>query len=474
MKQLNGIDAAFLYLETDETPMHVAGLTIYDLPKGFGGSFHKTFTEFFKGRVHLVPVFGMKLTHSSFNLDHPAWVDAGELDFGYHIQSIRLPKPGTRAQLEAAVARLHSERLVRDRPLWQFTVIEGLENRQAALYSKVHHSAVDGAASMAITEALYDLTPVPRDVAPPCRKDPQPIRPDLEKTISDFTQITANLYRQHANFLNKSPKIMSQLADLALPFLTGKLRTPAMLAPSTPINVSIDAERSYAARSISLQDAKHISRKTGTKLNDVVMAVTSGALRTYLAEKSALPDGSLVAFVPISLREIGNAETNNQTFGMTVSLATNQSDPLERLFEISAEADASKTIAGSISDAAPQDFTLLGAPSMLPQIMKMYGAFDVSQYVPQVVNLTISNTPGPSYPLYCAGAKVASLYPVSIPSHGVGLNVTVQSYLGHLDFGVTAGTRAMPDADHFSDLLVRSFEELRAAVDAQIPDKIRA
>lgn len=464
MKQLSGIDATFLYLETEQTPMHVAGLTLYDLPKGFRGSFHKHFTEFFKGRVHLIPIFGMKLAKTAWEMDHPGWVDAGEIDFDYHIKSAKLPKPGTRAQLEALVGELHAERLDRTRPLWQFTVIEGLEGRQAALYSKVHHAAVDGGSGMVITQALYDLTETPREVPPPERKEPVRKPSDLEKVVLGMNTVMTNIMRQQLTMMENIPKMLGQLADTIAPVLSGKIGLPQMLAPRTPFNVTVGKTRSYAARTVSLSEAKVIAKATGAKLNDVVMAATSGALRRYLMKKQALPDAALVAFVPISLREMGNTEIRNQVFGMNVPLATNYGDPLKRLKKIMQESSTSKALAGSVKDAAPQDFTLVGAPTLLPGLMQLYGGTRLADVIPQVVNLTISNNMGPPFPLYCAGAPVKALYPVSIATHGVALNVTVQSYMDGLDFGITADGDAVPDVADFADMIVESFDELKAAV----------
>lgn len=464
MKQLSGIDATFLYMETEQTPMHVAGLTLYDLPKGFKGSFHKHFTTFFKGRVHLIPIFEMKLAKAAFQMDHPGWVDAGALDFDYHITSAKLPKPGSRKQLEDLVAQLHATTLDRKKPLWQFTIIEGIEGRQAALYSKVHHAAVDGGAGMAITKALYDVTEEPREVEPPVAKEPMRKPSDLERAILSISDVASNVMRQQMAMVENIPKMMGQMADMVAPVLAGKVGLPQLLAPRTPFNVTVGSKRSYAARSISLKDVKGIAKATGTKLNDVVMAITSGATREYLTKRQELPDAALVAFVPISLREAGNTDSNNQVFGMNVPLATNYGKPLKRLQKIAQESGASKTMAGSIKDAAPKDFTILGAPTLLPGLMQFYGATKLADYIPQPVNMCISNNAGPPFPLFCAGAKVTALYPVSIATHGVGLNVTVQSYLDHLDFGITADYKAMPDPDVFCDMLVASFEELKAAV----------
>ncbi len=318
MKQLSGIDASFLYMESPETPMHVAGFTIYDLPEGFKGSFHEHFKKFFAGRVHLVPIFQKKLARTVFQLDHPGWVDAGELDFDYHILSHKIKAPGSMAQLEEVVAELHSQHLDRKKPLWQFTVIEGLKNNQVALYSKVHHAAIDGGAGMLIVQALYDLGPVPREVDPPVEKEVKRKPTTAERAILGMHDMATNMVRQQIKMAEAIPKGLSQMMDLAASSIAqpGSLGIPQMLAPKTPFNKTIGKERTFAARTVSLIEAKEISKATGAKINDIVMASCAGALRAYLSEKHALPDAPLMAFVPISIREAGNKDMNYQVFGM--------------------------------------------------------------------------------------------------------------------------------------------------------------
>lgn len=481
MKQLSGIDASFLYMETPETPMHVAGLTLYEPPKGLGGTFHAHFTRFFESRMHLIPIFSKRLARSIFELDHPGWVDAKSVDLDYHIQPLKLPAPGTFAQLEQAVGELHGVPLDRSRPLWQFHIIEGLEDGRVALYSKVHHAAVDGGAGMVITQALYDFTETPRDIGPPPPKTEPERKPSVpERAILGVHDLISNVILQQINALHAGAQMLASVATMIAPpkaerAVEGEKKKgggpriqsiPSVMAPKTPFNVTITAQRSFAARSLPLSDAKAIARATGTKINDIVMAACSGALRNYLASKKKLPKQPLIAFVPISLRMPGDTEIKNQVFGMNCELATDLADPLDRLFSIRRTSNTSKTFAGVVKDAAPTDFTLLGAPMLLPGLMQLFGRFKLAEIAPQAVNCVISNVPGPQVPLYCAGARVLELYPVSIPVHGIALNITVQSYDGHLDFGVTADAKAVPDVGALADKFAGAMAELRTAAEA--------
>src|SRR5436190_2233444 len=324
-QQLSGIDASFLYLETPETPMHVAGLTYFELPPGFEGSFYQHFRRFFESRLHTIPIFSKRLAPSLYDLDHPGWVDADDLDLDYHLRETALPSPGTEEQLEEVIGRLHANMLDRSRPLWQFYIITGLENGQGVLYSKVHHAAVDGGAGMAINKALYDVTATPREVPPP------------------------------------APKAAS-----------------ANAAPSSP--TAVDPVK-------GISDAKAIAKASGTKLNDVVMAICAGALRRYLQEKGQLPDKPLIAGVPISLREPGDTRQNNQVSGMLCSIATDIADPVERLKAIVKSSSESKQIAGSFRDAVPQDFAFVGAPILLQLIMLVYGRSGLADKLPMPMNV---------------------------------------------------------------------------------------
>ncbi len=478
-QQLSGIDASFLYLETPETPMHVAGLTYFELPSGFEGSFYQHFRRFFESRLHTIPIFSKRLAPSLYDLDHPGWVDEEQIDLDYHLRETTLPAPGSEAQLEEVISRLHANTLDRSRPLWQFYIITGLANGQGVLYSKVHHAAVDGGAGMAINKALYDVTAVPREVAPPPPKaaagKAAPSAPIAVDPVKGLADIMGNMMRQQLKMWEAAPQILNAMTGAFLakpgemPKALGTLQSlisqiPTLNAPKTPFNATITRERSYAARTISLADAKAVAKASGAKLNDVVLAICGGALRRYLAEKGQLPDKPLIAGVPISLREPGDARQNNQVSGMLCQIATDVADPAERLKAILKSSSEAKQIAGTFRDAVPQDFAFVGAPILLQLMMLVYGRSGLADKLPMPMNVTISNVPGPPMPLYCAGAKVTALHPVSIPAHGAALNITVQSYMDALNFGLTADRRAVPDVGLLGDYLVEAAAELTQAV----------
>jgi WS/DGAT/MGAT family acyltransferase len=230
------------------------------------------------------------------------------------------------------------------------------------------------------------------------------------------------------------------------------------------LNATITSQRSFTARSLPLAQAKAIAKETGTKLNDVVMATCAGALRRYLIEKHALPKEPLVTFVPVSLRDPGNTEANNQVSGMLCSLATDIRDPLERLKAIQESSRQAKDLSGKVRDAQPRDFSIFGAPFVMHEAMELYGRSHLADRLPPPANVVISNVPGPQTPLYVAGAKVLTLYPVSIPAHGMALNLTVQSYCGSLDFGLTACRKTVPDLRKLAGYIDESLQELLEAV----------
>jgi diacylglycerol O-acyltransferase / wax synthase len=464
MDHLSGMDASFLHLETPEMPMHVGSLMVLDLPDGHTGDFYEDVKQHVAKRMHLARVFQRKLALMPFELANPVWVDDEDLDIDHHIRHIIVPRPGTREQLERLVGRLHSPLLDRSRPLWELVVIEGLTSGQVAVYTKVHHAAIDGQAGVALAAALLDLTATPRAVKPP---RPRRQHNRYQLGVAELASAAlGNTARQYVKLVQTLPTMLRAARSVLLPVNedTGKRRLALpkgwQLAPRTPINVAITNQRSFATRALPLASLKQMAKASDTSLNDVVLAICAGALRRYLAEYDCKPAKPLVAGVPVSLREQGNQDMNNQVSFIMVSLATDIKDPLARLQAIHASAASGKKVTGQVKGAIPMDFPSFGAPWLMSGLASLYGRSRLSDRLPPVANVVISNVPGPQAPFYLAGAKVATYSPVSIPAHGMALNVTVQSYNGVVEFGLTACRRALPDIGDLGDYMVEAAHEL--------------
>jgi WS/DGAT/MGAT family acyltransferase len=381
-----------------------------------------------------------------------------------------LPRPGTLEQLEKYVARLHSTLLDRSRPLWEIYVIEGLNTGQVAIYNKVHHAAVDGQAGVAIAKALLSGSAVPAPLKPP---RPRPRTNRYQLGVAELAGAAiSNALVQYIKLFKSLPAVGRALQSVVYPVseADGKrhLTMPAglQLGPRTPLNVAITNQRSFAARSLPLAEVKAMAKRSGASLNDVVLAICAGALKRYLADYDCVPDKPLVAGVPVSLREVGNTDPNNQVSMMMVSLATTIDDPIERLMAINASANVGKKLQGNVKGAMPTDFPSLGVPWLMSGLVSLYGRSRLANRLPPIVNVAISNVPGPQFPLYFAGARLAGFFPVSIPGHGIALNMTVQSYNGSLEVGLTACRRALPDVADLADYVVEEHRQLRDLIAA--------
>lgn len=473
MKHLSGLDATFLHLETPEMPMHVGALHMLVLPDDLPGELHADYLDALKrhvaDRMHLATVFSKKLAHMPFDLANPVWVDDDDVDLDYHIRHVSLPRPGTQVQLEAYVGRLHSRLLERSRPLWEFYVLSGLQSGQLGLYTKIHHAALDGQGAMVLAHALLDVTAVPRAVAAPEPTDPPephqraPYQPPVSSMLKAALRDTVT---QCARLVRGVPTGLKAAAALLTPIRAEdgqrRLAWPVKLAlaPRTALNVSITNERAFATVTLELKGALLVGKAFGATLNDVVMAIVSGALRRYLDEHGDLPHKSLVAAVPVSLRADGNAELNNQVSMTRMSLCSDIADPQLRMRAIvKASAKMKKTLS-SIKSIMPTDFPSLGVPWMMSALVAMVGRARLADALPSLANLVVSNLPGPRVPMYLAGARITSNFPISIVTHGLALNVTVQSYDGALDFGIVACRRALPDIGLFAACMRAAHDEL--------------
>ncbi|QTN25234.1 wax ester/triacylglycerol synthase family O-acyltransferase [Rhizobacter sp. AJA081-3] len=482
MKQLSGLDASFLYLETAEMPMHVGALHQFELPASYRGNFLDDMRAHMATRIPLAPALRRKLAWMPLNLAAPVWIDA-EPDLDEHIVGITLPAGSGLAELEEQVGELHPVLLDRSRPLWKFHVFDGLEpgpngEKRYALYTQLHHAAVDGQAAVALAQAILDLGPEPREI---------PTRPARERkgqlAMTEMLRgALSNQLDQLGNLVKALPAAVGALSQVAAQTAGGAVSETAAsvwsrikgngpmggksvsnlgLAPRTRLNATVSDTRAFAAVSLPLAELNAVRRRHHASLNDAVLMICSSALRRHFAKHGPLPRKSLVAAVPISLRSKGDTASNNQASMSVISLGTHIADPARRLAHVMAASASMKATLGSVKSLLPTDFPSMGVPWLMEGLTAIYGRAGVADRIPPVANLVISNVPGPTVPLYMAGAKMLTNYPTSIVVHGVALNITVQTYNESLDVGIIACAQAMPEVDEFAAHVETSFLEFK-------------
>ena len=491
MKQLSGLDASFLNLETPEMPMHVGAVHVFELPAGQRGRFVTRLRAHMAERLPLAPVLRRRLWWMPLNLANPAWVDAVP-DLEAHIVEIKLPASARHgdglAELQQAVAELHPNLLDRGRPLWKMHVLEGLAptaegRRRVGLYTQFHHAAVDGQAAVALAQVILDLAPAGRELAlRPSRRAPvfrlgmsQMLRAALAAEVSQVARIVkllpaaagaaAGAAGQALRHNDAVAALLHKAGIGAAAVPGGRSGGNLTLAPRTPFNHSIGSRRSFAVVSLPLHGAgglKTLGQAHGATLNDIVLMLCSGALRRYLAAHEALPRKSLVAAVPISLRAKGDTASDNQASMSLVSLGTHLADTRRRLAHVKAASAAMKATMGGLKQVLPTDFPSIGVPWLMQALAALYGKARLADRLPVLANVVISNVPGPPVPLYMAGARMLANWPASIVVHGMALNITVQSYDQQMDFGLIADGQAVPDAPALADALRAAHAELAA------------
>ena len=463
MKMLSGLDGVFLHLETPDMPMHVGSLSLLEPPPRHRGSFLANARRLYAQRLPLAPVLSRKLHEFPLGVANPVWVQAPEVDLDYHIRHVTLPSPGTHAQLEAVVGALHSTPLDRAHPLWTVHVIEGLQDGRIAFYTNIHHAVVDGQAGVELMRALFDLTRRPRRPVPPrARRRSGEERPSAGAVIASTMR---HEFEQYWTLVRDLPAMARSLAGSAR--ARSNVAQPAdppvaRVGPHTPLNVAIDGARGFATASIPLAEVHAVAAAHGAKVNDVVLALCGGALRRYLGRHGGVPAEPLVAGMPISLRKPGDVEFTTQATMARVGLATQLADPVRRLHAIRDASAAAKARVSGGRSVARMDFPTIGVPWLLHGLAILYGRPSVANRLPPLVNVVVSNVPGPPQPVYLAGARVLHHWPLSIVGHGLGLNVTVESYAGMLEFGITAASIAVPRPRAIADGLLASFAQLQA------------
>jgi WS/DGAT/MGAT family acyltransferase len=470
MKQLSGLDATFLYLEKPEMPMHVGALHLFELPPGYKGKFVTALRRHIASRLPVAPVLRRRLWWMPLNLANPAWVDA-EPDLRQHIVEVPIRKGAGLPELEAEVGRLHTMLLDRRLPLWKMHVFENLAptpqgRRQVALYTQLHHAAVDGQAAVALANAILDLSPASRPVeARPSRRG-RAYRLEMTEMLRG---VIANQAQKVAQIIMELPSTVTTLGGAAGKavgsswLLTGRKGSGNLsLAPRTPLNVSVTDRRAFATATLPLPELREIARAEDATLNDVVLMLCSSALRRVLSKRHALPRKSLIAAVPMSLRAKGDTSADNQASMALVNLGTQIADARRRLAHVKAATASMKSTMGGLKSVLPTDFPSLGVPWLLEAATTLYGKARVADRIPQVANVVISNVPGPPVPLYMAGARMLTNYPTSIVVHGIALNITVQSYDQSLDFGLMADAAALPDVRELAEAIRIAYDDLRA------------
>jgi len=472
VQQLTGLDAAFLALETPTTTGHVGGVCVLD-PKTAPEPLTLTrLTDVLEQRLPLVPVLRQKLLNVPLGLDQPYWVDDPDFDIEYHLRELALPRPGSDAQLAEQIARLHARPLDRRRPLWEIYLITGLAKRRAAVYTKIHHSAVDGASGTELLTVLLDLVPEGRELpaAEPFTPGPPP---GLPRMAALAAAKLAWRPVQTVRVTNEVIKVMPTLAPALSRFVGGMLGlnrgdgeviagTPSR-APATPFNRPVTQHRRVAFRSVDLDSVKAVKNAFGVSVNDVVMAMCAGALRRWLADHAALPELPLVAMIPVSIRDpASTGALGNKVSAMLAMLPTNIADSAQRLQVVHAATKLAKEQQAAIPQGLIDQISDFAPPALTARAARVVFATGLLHRVPPF-NLCISNVPGPNIPVYLCGAKLLAHYPVSVITDGQGLNITVIGYLGQLHFGLVSCRELLPDIDALAGYLADELDVLLTA-----------
>jgi diacylglycerol O-acyltransferase / wax synthase len=465
MRQLSGLDNSFLAMENPSTYGHVSSLAIFE-----PGEHTLTFAdvrELVAERLHLVAPFRRRLVGVPFGLDHPYWIEDPDFDLDYHLRHIAVPPPGNERQLAELAAELAAKHLDRRKPLWEMYIIEGLEGGAVAELTKIHHACIDGVYGAEILGVLLDIFPEPPPVAAPAT----PWRPEHEPSQwSMFGRgIAGAVMRPRVGFRlarRTVPRLgaVARNFSLAMPNVRRPrelLSSPGLKAPRTPLNGSITPHRRFAFGSLPLPDVKYVKQHLGGTVNDVVMAMCAGALRRWLLDHDALPDAPLLAMVPVSVRTDEQRGTfGNRVSAMIVELPTDEPDPVTRYRRTHDEMLIAKEQHHAIPADMLQDFAQFTPPSVLGMASRAAARMKIADRMNPPFNVVISNVPGPQFPLYSAGAMLRGIYPLSAIADGVGLNMTLMSYNGHLDFGFLACRELAPDIWHMIDELDEELQTL--------------
>jgi diacylglycerol O-acyltransferase len=478
MRRLTSQDAMFLAVEDQNTVVSVSALTIVEGTREDGTPLTRDhIAQLVQERLHLLAPLRWTLAPVPFKLGHPTWID-GDVDIDFHVRELGLPPPGDQATLETLVARLAVHPFDRSRPLWELYVIDGLQDGKVALLTKFHHAAVDGLSGAEIMGLLFDRSPEGRKL--PSAPKRQPERRPGQTTLmvrgaaSSLGQVkeVPRIAVQTVSHIDQNPFARSIPGTARLGELARRsqfwqeqdprlLDTPRFVAPHTRFNQKVGKRRTFCMVTLPLGSVKALKNHHNATVNDVIIAITAGALRRWLGATGDLPDDPLVGLIPISVRSPqGSGAFGNAVGGVPVRLPTDEPDAVQRLIHCRDELRDAKERWKAVPASLIRDSTDLIPPMLYGQAMRNLLSIGANPNLDPIGNLIISNVPGPPIPMYCAGAKVVSLFPVSALGGTLGLNVTIFSYQDQLNIGLLSDTKQVPDLADFGQALRDELDQL--------------
>lgn len=452
MKSLSPVDQVFLWLEKRQQPMHVGGLQLFSFPEDAPDDYVAQLADQLREETIVTPPFDRRL---GSRFGQPVWVEDEQLDLEHHFRFEALPTPGRIRELLSFVSAEHSHLMDRERPMWEFHLIEGLKDRQFAVYTKVHHSLVDGVSAMRLFQRMLSQDPEQRNM-PPIWSLPRRSRSGDDDEGPSMWRNVAHLLGESGKQLGTIPAVTKALLNTVNRARKDPAYDSIFHAPRCVLNGKITGSRRFAAQSYDLKRIRAVCTAFGTTVNDVVMTMCATALRTYLMNQDALPEKPLVAMVPVSLRT-DDSSGGNQVGIILASLGTHLNDAAERLRYIHEDVKASKQRYAAMTPEEILNYTaLLLAPASFNLLTGLAPKW-------QTFNVVISNVPGPKEPSYWNGARLEGMYPVSIAMDRIALNMTLTSYCDQVEFGLIGCRRTLPSLQRMLDYLEDGLSELEQA-----------
>jgi diacylglycerol O-acyltransferase len=476
VERLSGIDAGFLYMETPTLHMHTLKISIVDPATVPGGYSFALVGEVLGERLHLLPPFRRRLVEVPGGLHHPLWVEDPDFDLAHHLHRAEIAAPGGLREFGDLISDIASRQLDRHYPLWELWVVEGLEHGHIGFVAKIHHAAADGVAAAAmlanVLQAEADPGGRPEDEADPGPVAPpsQPWRPEPIPTGTErLVDAARDLLRNIASLPGLLRRTAAGLAAVLRRQRSGALSPPLPFStPRTSFNRALTPNRWFAMAALPLEEVKAVRRALDVTMNDVVLALCAGALRRYLDERGELPERPLLAGVPVSTGRVDDEQrlVGNRVSNLFTSLRTDIADPVERLRAIHDVTQAAKEVQNALGAEMLVEWSEVTPPRIFSAWMRLYSRLKLADRHRPPINLVISNVPGPRQPLHIAGGRLLDIYSMGPILEGIGLNITVWSYVDRLGFGLVACRETMPDLWDLADHLHDALAELRKAAQA--------